>query len=248
MSRPRRGNIRTRGRAGPEETQPWLEVPGRAGPLISDDAIGPDNPPDAKDAFGLLVDGAREYAVFILSPTGTVATWNRGAERIKRYRRDEIVGRHFSVFYPAEEREAGVPDQELANAVADGWVVLEGWRLRKDGSQFWATVVITPLWDGVGKLRGFAKLTRDETARRQAAGNNNKVARTAEQERVVNALADTVVRRLFSIGLHLSGVLGLATSPELRQRAEAAIDEADQTINELRRAVFDASRDWAKEA
>ena len=93
-----------------------------AGPLISDAAIGPDTPPDAKDAFKLLVEGAGEYAVFTLSPTGIVSTWNRGAERIKGYQRDEIVGQHFSVFYPLEDREAGLPDKELVDATATGRV------------------------------------------------------------------------------------------------------------------------------
>jgi PAS domain S-box-containing protein len=206
--------------------------------LISDEAIGPDNPPDAKDAFRLLVEGAAEYAVFTLSPTGIVSTWNRGAERIKGYQRDEIVGQHFSVFYPAGQREAGVPDRELRTAIAEGRVAADGWRVRRDGSQFWANVIITPLWDGAGRLRGFAKLTRDETDRRAAAVTNEQLARIGEQERIASALADTMARRLFTIGLQLSGVLKLTTGLEVHQRIEAAINEADSAITELRRAVF----------
>jgi PAS domain S-box-containing protein len=206
--------------------------------LISDAAIGPDSPPDAKDAFKLLVEGAGEYAVFTLSPSGIVSTWNRGAERIKGYQRDEIIGQHFSVFYPAGEREAGLPDQELETAVAEGRVVAEGWRVRRDGSQFWAHVIITPLWDGAGRLRGFAKLTRDETDRRAATETNEQLARIAEQDRIASVLADTMARRLFTIGLQLSGVLKLTTGLEVRQRIEAAINEADNAIRELRRAVF----------
>ncbi len=207
------------------------------GLLISDEAIGPDSPPDAKDAFRLLVEGADEYAVFTLSPNGVVSTWNRGAERIKGYQPDEIIGRHFSVFYPPDQREAGVPGQELRDAVAQGRVATEGWRLRRDGSQFWANVIITPLWDGAGRLRGFAKLTRDETDRRAAAEASEQLARIIEQERIASVLADTIVRRLFSVGLQLSGVLELTSGPE-RQRVEAAISEADKAISELRRAVF----------
>ncbi len=208
------------------------------GALISDAAIGPDSPPDAKDAFRLLVEGAGEYAVFTLSPSGVVSTWNRGAERIKGYQRDEIVGQHFSVFYPPEQREAGVPDQELRDAIAEGRVAVEGWRVRRDGSRFWANVIITPVWDGAGRLRGFAKLTRDESDRRTAAETNEQLALIAEQDRIATALADTMARRLFTIGLQLSGVLKLTTGLEVHQRIEAAINEADSAITELRRAVF----------
>ncbi len=221
-----------------QSREPLSQGPSAGGPLISDEAIGPDNPPDAKDAFRLLVEGAAEYAVFTLSPTGIVSTWNRGAERIKGYQRDEIVGQHFSVFYPAGQREAGVPDRELRTAIAEGRVAADGWRVRRDGSQFWANVIITPLWDGAGRLRGFAKLTRDETDRRAAAVTNEQLARIGEQERIASALADTMARRLFTIGLQLSGVLKLTTGLEVHQRIEAAINEADSAITELRRAVF----------
>jgi PAS domain S-box-containing protein len=212
------------------------------GPPISDAEIGPDTPPDAKDAFGLLVEGAGEYAVFTLSPQGIVSTWNRGAERIKGYQRDEIVGQHFSVFYPADLQEAGVPAQELRDAIKEGRVVTEGWRVRRDGSQFWASVIITPLWDGAGKLRGFAKLTRDESDRRAAAEASELMARIGEQERIASALAETMARRLFTIGLQLSGVLKLTTGTEVHHRIEAAIEEADGAISELRRAVFNPGR------
>jgi PAS domain S-box-containing protein len=217
---------------------PHSQGPSSGDPLISDAAIGPDNPPDAKDAFKLLVEGAAEYAVFTLSPSGVVSTWNRGAERIKGYRQDEIVGQHFSVFYPAEQREAGMPEQELRDAIAEGRVAVEGWRVRRDSSRFWANVIITPLWDGAGRLRGFAKLTRDESDRRATEKTNEQLARIAEQDRIATALADTMARRLFTIGLQLSGVLKLTTGLEVHQRIEAAINEADNAISELRRAVF----------
>ncbi|MGO9656769.1 MAG: PAS domain S-box protein, partial [Acidimicrobiales bacterium] len=106
------------------------------GLLISDEAIGPDSPPDAKDAFRLLVEGADEYAVFTLSPNGVVSTWNRGAERIKGYQPDEIIGRHFSVFYPPDQREAGVPGQELAKKAADRTHAATVWDLAKTGNLF----------------------------------------------------------------------------------------------------------------
>jgi PAS domain S-box-containing protein len=134
---------------------------------------------DADEPFRLLVESVRDYAIFMLDPRGRVVTWNLGAERIKGYRRDEIVGKHFSVFYPRDEAESGVPDGELVEAARIGRVELEGWRVRKDGSWFWANVVITALRSVDGTLRGFAKVTRDLTARREAEHAERRLA--AEQ-------------------------------------------------------------------
>jgi PAS domain S-box-containing protein len=124
-------------------------------------------PPSLED-YRLLVESIVDYGVFLLDPTGHVASWNRGAERIKGYAAHEIVGRHFSTFYPAEDVEAGKPAMELEVAKAEGRLEDEGWRIRKDGSRFWANVVITALRDASGELRGFAKVTRDLTQRRTA--------------------------------------------------------------------------------
>jgi PAS domain S-box-containing protein len=110
----------------------------------------------------------RDYAIFALDAKGHIATWNEGARRLKGYAAEEIVGRHFSVFYPAEDVAAGKPDYELVVAEAEGRVEDEGWRLRKDGSRFWANVVITALFDEHGELTGFGKVTRDLTERRLA--------------------------------------------------------------------------------
>jgi len=93
----------------------------------------------AEERFRLLVEGVRDYAIFMLDPDGHIATWNRGAERIKGYTASEIIGRHFSVFYPEEDVKAGKCEYELAEAIADGQFEDEGWRLRKDGTQFWRT-------------------------------------------------------------------------------------------------------------
>jgi PAS domain S-box-containing protein len=120
------------------------------------------------DQLRLLVHGTTEYAIFMLDPQGQVVTWNAGAERIKGYRADEIIGQHFSRFYPQEAIDRGWPAHELKVAKAEGRFEDEGWRVRKDGTQFWANVVITPLHDDKGQLRGFSKVTRDLTARKQA--------------------------------------------------------------------------------
>jgi PAS domain S-box-containing protein len=129
------------------------------------------------DAFRLLVSGVKEYAIFMLDTSGAVASWNEGAERIKGYRESEIVGKHFSVFYEQKDIDAGKPDWELLIAERDGHLEDEGWRLRKDGTRFWASVIITALRDGSGVLRGFGKVTRDITDRKLAA------ERLAEQQR-----------------------------------------------------------------
>jgi PAS domain S-box-containing protein len=116
----------------------------------------------------LLVESVRDYAIFALDPEGYILTWNIGAERLKGYTPAEIVGRHFSVFYPAEEIAAAKPQRELEIAVRDGKYEEEGWRVRKDGSTFWASVLITALHRSDGALAGFAKVTRDLTERRAA--------------------------------------------------------------------------------
>ncbi|MBU9421374.1 ATP-binding protein [Burkholderia gladioli] len=130
---------------------------------------GPPSAQDTAEQFRFLVQGVTDYAIYTLSPVGIVTSWNMGAERIKGYTREEILGRHFSCFYTAEDRANGAPDQILATAARDGRAEREGWRLRKDGSRFWAHVVVDAIRDEHGELIGFAKVTRDNTERRQAA-------------------------------------------------------------------------------
>jgi formate hydrogenlyase transcriptional activator len=122
----------------------------------------------SEQRFRLLVEGARDYAIFMLDPQGRVATWNVGAERIKGYRAEEIIGEHFSKFYPAEMVERGKPEHELEVAAAEGRFEDEGWRIRKDGSRFWANVIITALRGPDDQILGFAKVTRDFTDRKSA--------------------------------------------------------------------------------
>ena len=117
--------------------------------------------------FRRMVDAVGDYAIFMLDAQGRVATWNRGAELAKGYSAGEIIGRHFSVFYPQDRIDEGWPEQELALAREHGRVEDEGWRLRKDGTRFWASVIITALFDEDGALRGYAKVTRDLTERRE---------------------------------------------------------------------------------
>src|SRR5713101_750313 len=120
------------------------------------------------ELFHLMIESVRDYAIFMLDPTGHVMTWNAGAERIKGYGADDIIGRHFSIFHSAEETRSGKPEYELLAALEHGRFEDEGWRLRKDGSRFWANVIITPVHNHAGELLGFAKLTRDLTERKRA--------------------------------------------------------------------------------
>lgn len=116
----------------------------------------------------LVVERVEDYAIFVLDPNGRVATWNAGAQRIKGYTSDEIIGLPYATFFCPEDRDAGKPERLLHRARIDGRVEDEGWRLRKDGSRFWADAVLTALYDARGRLRGYAKVTRDLTERRRA--------------------------------------------------------------------------------
>jgi PAS domain S-box-containing protein len=121
----------------------------------------------SQEQFQLLVQGVTDYAIYMLDPTGQVSSWNAGAQRIKGYKPGEIVGEHFSRFYTDEDREAGLPARALATAAAEGRFENEGWRVRKDGTRFWAHVIIDPIKSDEGDIVGFAKITRDVTERRE---------------------------------------------------------------------------------
>ena len=122
----------------------------------------------SEDSFRLLVEGVKDYAIFMLDPGGRVVSWNSGAERIEGYRAEEIVGQHFSQFYTQEDIESGKPDHELETAASQGRLEDEGWRIRKDGSRFWADDVITAIRSMSGELVGFLKVTRDFSDRKAA--------------------------------------------------------------------------------
>jgi PAS domain S-box-containing protein len=123
---------------------------------------------ETEESFRLLVESVADYAIYMLDPAGTVVSWNTGAERLKGYTADEILGRDVSVFFPREDVADGKPAAELARAAAEGRTEAESWRVRKDGSRFWANVIVTALRYEDGRLRGFAKVTRDFSARKAA--------------------------------------------------------------------------------
>jgi PAS domain S-box-containing protein len=138
--------------------------------------------PPGDDRFRLLVQSVKDYAIFLLDRDGRIASWNEGAQKIKGYSAEEIIGRHFSIFYPSEKVASGFPEFELEVAGATGRFEDEGWRIRKDGSLFWANVVITALRDESGELVGFAKVTRDLTERREA---ENRLRESEERFRLL---------------------------------------------------------------
>ena len=175
---------------------------------------------ESEQRFRLLVQNVVDYGIFMLDPSGRVASWNEGAERINHYTADEIIGRHFSVFYPAEDVTSGKPQHELRVAAEVGRFEDEGWRIRKDGTRFWSNVIITALRDPSGELIGFAKVTRDLTERRaseeRAIADARRVAESEAANRTksefLTALSHELRTPLNAIGgytdLLLMGVRG----------------------------------------
>lgn len=173
--------------------------------------------------FRLLVENVDDYAIFMLDPDGRIASWNPGAQRINGYAEDEVVGRHFRMFYPAEVQEIRHPEHELEMALSEGHYEEEGWRLRKDGSRFWASVVITAVHDHDGELVGFAKITRDTTERREMldalAGANARLQQAAEDQ--AHFLAVTAHELRTPVGV-------LAGTAETLREHWAALDDQDR--------------------
>jgi PAS domain S-box-containing protein len=151
----------------------------------------------------LLVESVQDYAIFALDPHGRVATWNEGAERINGYTAEEIVGQHFSIFYPRVDVEAGKPPRELEIASRTGKYEEEGWRVRKDGTQFWSSVLITAIRDDDGKLVGYSKVTRDLTERREAQARAIEDARRVASEEAARRAAESRERELRALAERL---------------------------------------------
>ncbi|MFL9929411.1 PAS domain S-box protein [Paraburkholderia sp. RL18-103-BIB-C] len=187
----------------------------------------------SEERFRLLVDCVKDYAIFMLDPQGYVVSWNAGAARIKGYTREEIVGRHFSLFYVPEEAAAGKPARELAIARQLGHVEDEGWRVRKDGSTFWANVTITAVHDESNRLRGFAKVTRDLTERRQ----REELERSSERMREFLATLAHELRNPLAPVRNAVGVMQLETglSPAMMHSR----DLIDRQVTHLTRLVDD---------
>jgi PAS domain S-box-containing protein len=199
----------------------------------------------SEERFRLLVEGVVDYAIFMLDANGRVVTWNAGAERIKGYRSDEIIGRHFSVFYPKDAIESGWPDHELKIATLEGKYQEEGWRLRKDGSRFWAHVTITALRDESGNLRGFAKLTRDLSERKRAQSLEEygelrdqmleaERAARIEAQRTARMKDEFLATLSHELRTPLNAILGWTQILQMPQR-QAAKDEVHRALSVIER-------------
>jgi PAS domain S-box-containing protein len=183
----------------------------------------------SEEMFRLLVGSVQEYAIFMLDPEGYITSWNAGARRIKGYEPSEIIGRHFSVFYPEADRKAHKPERELEIARKEGSVIDEGYRVRKDGTMFWANVTITAVFDSTGVLRGFAKVTRDMTERKRA----EEAQRALLEQREARLQADEERRRA-------------EASYRVAQEANRAKDEFLMTLSHELRTPMTAILGWAR--
>ncbi|MFJ1258014.1 PAS domain S-box protein [Cupriavidus sp. CuC1] len=187
----------------------------------------------SEETLRLLVEGVKDYAIFLLDPQGNVMTWNPGAESIKGYRRDEIIGRHFSTFYPAEDIAAGKPARELLQAEREGSLEDEGWRVRKDGTLFWANVIITAVYDAEKRLRGFAKVTRDMSERKRLAELE------ASSQRMNEFLATLSHELRNPLAPIRNAVNAIALQPENRSVVDRCHALIDRQVTHLTRLVDD---------
>ncbi len=189
----------------------------------------------SEEIFHHLVDGVEDYAIFMLDATGHIVSWNTGAERIKGYAASEIIGQHYSVFFPPEDVEAGKPMRILAAAAACGRVEDEGSRVRKDGSRFWANALLTALHDESGELRGFAKVTRDITERRKAETLRVKLIRAREAVRLRDEFLAIASHELKT---PLTPILIQADSLLQEARADAMTERVVVGLERIRKAAL----------
>jgi PAS domain S-box-containing protein len=178
-----------------------------------------------EDSYRLLVDSVKDYAIIMLDPAGRVVSWNEGAQRIKGWRPEEIIGKHFSVFYPPDALQRGFPELELETAARDGRFEDENWRVRKDGSRSWANVVVTALHDKNGGLRGFGKVTRDLSERKQAE------ERIQQQSREIMELSTPVMQVWHGVvAAPLIGSLDSQRTQQFMERLLSRIVETNSPV------------------
>src|SRR5690348_9374608 len=183
-----------------------------------------------------MVENVKDHAIFMLDPEGRVTTWNTGAERVKRYRAKEIIGQHFSQFYTKEDLASGKPEKELKMAAAKGQIEDEGWRLRKDGSRFWADVVITANRDDAGRLRGFTKITRDVTERKRAEQKFSQLLEAAPDAMLVTNRQGQIVL----VNAQMEKFFGYKREELLGQEIEMLVPERFRQKHTLYRVNYSA--------
>ncbi len=204
---------------------------------------------ESERQFRLLVRGVSDYALYMLDPQGIITNWNQGAERIKGYSADEIVGQHFSRFYTENDRRNGMPARALQTATIEGRFEMEGWRVRKDGSMFWANVVIDPIKDDDGKLIGYAKITRDITERRnaelalqKAQAERDHAQRLEALGKLTGGVAHDFNNLLMIVSGHLQTLKRMELAEPKAQRALDAIEKASIHAESLTRQLLTFSR------
>ena len=204
---------------------------------------------ESERQFRLLVDSVVDYALYVLDPNGIIVNWNSGAQRIKGYTAEEIVGQHFSRFYTESERSAGVPARALRTAAQEGRFEAEGWRVRKDGSLFWANAVIDPIRDEAGKLVGFAKITRDVTEQRearialeQAQAQRNHAQKAEALGQLTGGVAHDFNNLLMIVSGHMQTIKKLVAHDPKATRAAEAIELAARRGESLTRQLLTFSR------
>lgn len=184
----------------------------------------------ATDPYRLLIDSITDYAIYMLDPSGFVASWNPGAERFKRYRQDEVIGQHFSRFYTDEDRANGLPARALQIARSEGRFEKEGWRVRKDGTRFWAHVIIDPVKDNAtGNIIGFAKITRDLTERKKAEDSLQSAREALYQSQKMESLGQLTGGVAHDFNNLLNAIIGsleLLRKPQTAERQTVLIDNA----------------------
>ncbi len=207
----------------------------------------------SQERFRMMVENVRDYAIYILDMNGYVTSWNLGAERIEGYRAEEIIGKHYSCFFPPDHAARGDPGMQLQFASIQGRYESEGWRVRKNGSQFWAHVIVTPLLDETGKPRGFSEITHDVTERKRAEEDLHSYAdrlkvtsrrlvevQEAERRLLARELHDRVGQNLTALGINLSIVasgLPAGSKPELAGRLEECSSLVEGTVDAMRNVM-----------
>ncbi|ANB77863.1 histidine kinase (plasmid) [Paraburkholderia phytofirmans OLGA172] len=242
----------------------WNDAKHKAGAVNDSDV-------PVEDRYQLLIDAVQDYAIFMLDPDGHVASWNSGARKIKGYSADEIIGRHFSVFYTPEDVASDKPGRELALAAARGRAEDQGWRVRRDGSRFWADVTITAVHDPSGALLGFAKVTRDMTERMRLAEleHSSELAaqiqstREDEQKRIARELHDDLGQQLTALKMGIAALeaqlaasnthpAALAATAGLQQQIDVMMASLRRLASNLRPPMLDdlglaAALEWLAE-
>jgi PAS domain S-box-containing protein len=202
----------------------------------------------ANTSLAALVAAVEEYAIYMLDPVGRIITWNAGARRIKGYTDSEVIGQHFSLFFTNDDISDGKPQMLLAAAASDEHASHEGWRVRRDGSRFWANVSITAVFDATGDVVGYVKVTRDDTARQEAQRQADELRQLRERDELARQVNNEVINRIFSAGLVIETIRTLVRDDLVVDRVNTAVGELDRAINDLRAIVLAVRDDTVPDA